>query len=80
MSSKSDLLAWVIEALDELGGSGSVVEVCEVVWRRHESDLRQAGDLFYTWQYDIRWAAQKLRDTGKLRPVPPRTRAPWSLA
>ncbi|SDW39046.1 hypothetical protein SAMN05444006_10397 [Allgaiera indica] len=25
-----------------------------------------SGDLFYTWQYDMRWAAQNLRGAGKL--------------
>ena len=79
MATKQDLVSWVVEALAELGGKGSVVQVCQVVWRRHEGDLRASGDLFYTWQYDIRWAAQKLRDTGRLRPVPPRSRAPWEL-
>ena len=80
MATKSDLVLWVIEALEELNGSGSVVQVCQVVWRRHEADLRSSGELFYTWQYDIRWAAQKLRDEGRLRPVQPRSRAPWQLA
>ena len=79
MATKSDLVPWVIEALEELNGSGGVVQVCQVVWRRHETDLRASGDLFYTWQYDIRWAAQKLRDEGRLRPVQPRSRAPWQL-
>lgn len=73
-------MQWVLEALTERGGSGSVVQVSKIVWRRHELDLRNSGDLFYTWQYDIRWAAQKLRDTGRLKPVPPRSRAPWELA
>jgi hypothetical protein len=64
---KKDLEQCVVEALEELGGSGSVVDVSKVVWRRYEPELRGSGDLFYTWQYDIRWAAQKLRDRGKLR-------------
>lgn len=66
MASKHDLKEWILEALHELGGSGTVVDVCQVVWRRHEGDLRQSGNLFYTWQYDIRWAAQQLRDAGRL--------------
>jgi hypothetical protein len=77
---KADLRDWVIEALDELGGHGSVVDVCEVVWRRHEPDLRRSGDLFYTWQYDIRWAAQNLRDSGLLDSMNESRRGPWRLA
>ena len=69
VATKSDLEAWVLEALTELGGSGSVVDVTKVVWRRHEPDLRGSGDLFFTWQYDLRWAAQKLRNAGRLKPV-----------
>lgn len=80
MATKLDLQDWLIEALTELGGSGSVVEVCEVVWRRHEPELRQSGDLFYTWQYDIRWAAQQLRDSGRLQAMAGAKRGPWRLA
>ncbi len=80
MATKHDLPDWVIEALTELGGSGGVVEVSEVVWRRHEPDLRQSGDLFFTWQYDIRWAAQQLRDAGRLQKMAGAKRSPWRLA
>lgn len=78
MATNDDLKAWVLEALEELGGEGTVVEVAAVVWRRHEPDLRLAGDRFYTWQYDLRWAAQELRDAGQLRPAGNR-RSPWAL-
>jgi hypothetical protein len=81
MATKQDLMPWVLEALRELDGSGTVVQVCRVVWQRHEPDLRNSGDLFYTWQYDIRWAAQKLRDSGQLRPMKARRPGqPWELA
>lgn len=79
MSGKSVLQLWVVEALRELGGAGSVVDVCAIVWRRHEQELRQSGDLFYTWQYDIRWAAQVLRDTGVLKRASGDRRRPWAL-
>jgi hypothetical protein len=80
MADKVDLKIWILDALAELGGSGSVVEVSEVVWRRHESDLRGSGQLFYTWQYDIRWAAKVLRDDGRLKSVAGSRTAPWELA
>jgi hypothetical protein len=80
MADKQQLKSWVLEALLELGGSGSVVDVCEVVWRRHEPELRTSGDLFFTWQYDIRWAAQVLRDSGELKPAGRSRRGPWVLA
>ncbi|WP_118134302.1 hypothetical protein [Oceanicella sp. SM1341] len=65
MATKTDLVTWVAQALTELGGRGSVVDVAKIIWRDHSEDLRASGDLFYTWQYDMRWAAQSLRDTGR---------------
>lgn len=80
MSGRSVLREWVIEALRELGGDGKVLEVSEVIWRRHEAELRESGSLFYTWQYDLRWAAQVLRDEGVLRKANGRRDGTWSLA
>lgn len=69
MADKEDLKLWVIQALKEMqGGAGSVVDICRYIWENHEADLRSSGDLFYTWQYDVRWAGQKLRDEHKLQP------------
>ncbi len=62
-----------------MGGKGRVLEVCKFIWRKHENDLRASGDLFYTWQYDVRWAAQKLRDTGKLIPLSGDRSGVWEL-
>ena len=39
-----------------------------------------SGDLFYTWRYDIRWAAQTLRDSGVLKPDHEVPRGVWQLA
>jgi len=79
VATKQDLRNWVIEALVHLDGAGSVVEVSRQVWEEHETDLRASGDLFYTWQYDLRWAAQTLRDEGRLASLAGR-RGRWSLA
>lgn len=80
MAEKTDLEGWVVEALEELGGAGSIIEVCRAVWQRHEADLRASGDMFYTWQYDIRWAATQLRHDGVLAKTQPRGRDPWRLS
>lgn len=66
MATRDDLTEWVEEALRSLGGEGFPIDVAKEVWRLHEDDLRESGDLFYTWQYDLRWAATKLRQTGFL--------------
>lgn len=80
MATKYDLQEWVEEALRSLGGSGTVVDVAQAIWDRHEADLRNSGDLFYTWQYDMRWAAQALRDTGRARPASATRRGRWELS
>jgi hypothetical protein len=70
---------FVVEALRSLGGAGSVLDVTKHVWQVHEQDLRQSGDLFFTWQYDVRWAAQYLRNNGYMKAVDGDRRAPWAL-
>jgi hypothetical protein len=80
MATKHDLRRWIIESLADLGGSGSVVEVSKVMWAAHEAELRESGDLYYTWQYDVRWAAQALRNEGKLAPADRSRSKPWRLA
>lgn len=80
MARKTDLTAWVLEAIRALGGRASVVAVCREIWLRHEAELRMSGDLFYTWQYDVRWAAQRLRDAGELKKADEATGREWELA
>jgi hypothetical protein len=66
------MVPWVIEALEKLGGKGTMVEVARSVWERHEPDIRAYPDLLYEWQYELRWAAFFLRRDGKLRKKSPR--------
>lgn len=79
MADKRDLREWVLRAVTELGGSATVVQVAEWIWWHHEQDLRAAGPLFYTWQYDMRWAAQTLRDEGRLRSTSRGPGSRWAL-
>ncbi len=71
---------WGVEALEAHGGSAYLLDVCKHIWKFHESALRESGDEFYTWQYDIRWAAQRLRDDGVLVRKSRGDRGPWRLA
>jgi hypothetical protein len=80
MYSKFDLERWLLEALEKLGGSAYHVRIAELIWAEHESDLRVSGDLLFTWQYDLRWAAQRLRGSGELSPMEGRQDGIWSLA
>ena len=66
MADREDLKNWVYEAVRDNGGVASVVTVAKHIWENHEIELKASGDLFYKWQYDMRWAAQKLRNSKKM--------------
>jgi hypothetical protein len=71
---------WVLDALTSLGGRAGIVDICKWVWDHHERDLRSSGDLFYTWQYDIRWAADRLRRERKLKAASLSPQGVWELS
>lgn len=79
MAKKNELKIWVVEALQKNGGSLQLIDICKYVWEKHEKELRDSGDLFYTWQYDIRWAATSLREDGVLSPADESPRGIWEL-
>lgn len=79
MATRADLQGWVAEALRTLGGHGRVVEVAEALWRAHKDELRTSGNLMYTWQYDMRWAANVLRRRHILRSAEASPRGVWEL-
>jgi hypothetical protein len=54
MFSKADLEEWVIDALRALGGEAHLTRIAEHIWVHHKDDLQASGDLFFTWQYDMR--------------------------
>ena len=76
---RSDLPAIVIEALESMGGQGTIAQICKYIWEHYEKDLRNSGDLFYRWQYDMRWAGQQLRDAGKLVKAVKAPRGIWVI-
>jgi hypothetical protein len=57
---------WVLDALKACGGSARVPEIAQHIWDNHEAELRSSGDIFYTWQYAMRWAGQVLQKEGRL--------------
>jgi hypothetical protein len=52
------------------------VQLSREIWQRHEPDPRVSGDLFFTWQHDVRWATYELRKSCAMRN---RRAAPGSL-
>lgn len=79
MAKRSDLIDWVEAALRKSGGEATIVEIAKLIWSAQEEELRNSGDLFYTWQYDMRWAALKLRKDGKLADADSTKRGTWAL-
>ena len=78
-SNKIILTKWVEEALSKNKGRGNVIEIAKIIWKYHEKDLKTSGDLFYTWQYDYRWAATHLRQKGILKSAKDSPRGVWEL-
>jgi hypothetical protein len=79
MTRKVDLQRLVVEALKSNNGSATIVQVCKYVWEKYENELQQSGDLFFTWQYDIRWAADHLRGKGVMRSADVSPKGIWEL-
>ena len=65
MATRDDLKQWVYDAVKALGPS-EVPTIAKHIWDNHEDELRASGDLFYTWQYAMRWEGQKLQHEGRL--------------
>ncbi len=76
MATKHDLEQRIVEAPNELGGEAHLTRIAEHIWKSHEADLKASGDLFFTWQYDMRWAAQRLQQHGQLK----KNSKSWSLS
>jgi len=64
MITRDRLTFFVINAIKFHGGEATIIEIAKHIWQNHEHDLRASGDLFFTWQYDFRWAISTLRKTG----------------
>lgn len=78
-ANKIILTEWVQEALKQNDGTGNVIEVAKIIWKNHHEDLKESGDLFYTWQYDYRWAATYLRHKGVIKAAHESPRGVWEL-
>ena len=66
---KEDLPDLLYNIIKKLGGSAIMMEVFREFWNEYDIELQKSGDLFYTWNYDIRWAATELRKQGRMKPA-----------
>jgi len=74
-----DLPEKLYSTLKSIGGKGTILEICKTFWINHEGELRESGDLFYTWQYDIRWAATELRKSKRMKAAEDSQKGIWEL-
>ena len=78
MGEKSELMdKWVYEALTACGGEASIVQIAKHIWENHETELRSSEELFFTWQYRMRWAGQNLVKARKIKKDKVGSRAKW---
>lgn len=66
---RKDLPDILYQLIKELGGSAPMMTIFRKFWINHKSELKEVDDIFYTWNYDIRWAATKLRKEGRMKPA-----------
>lgn len=78
MNGRRDLKDWVHEAVTALGGRAKIRDIAAHIWTHHEQALRKSN-IFYSWQYDMRWAGQKLREEGKFGSTDDAPRGVWIL-
>tara|TARA_Y100000589_G_C26777714_1_gene476447 strand:- start:249 stop:506 length:258 start_codon:yes stop_codon:yes gene_type:complete len=77
---ETDILRpWVVEALTYYGGAATLIDISKHVWENHSEDLEKSGDLFYRWQYVLRWAGTTLRHEGTILPAEDSERGVWVL-
>lgn len=79
MITREDLPKIVRKSLKKLGGEAPVVDVAAHIWKKYERKLIKSGDLYYTWQHDIRLAATKLRREGRMVPAAESPAGIWQL-
>lgn len=62
MADRNDLDRWATDALRELGGTASMIEVAKRTWKKHKKELHSSGKHFRNWQYDFTWIGKRLRE------------------
>lgn len=71
MLKRQSLLPIILEALGESGGSARMRDIAKYIWDNHQAELKQSGEFFYVWQYDLRWAGDALVRQRKIKKGPP---------
>lgn len=67
MMTRNKLSEIIVDCLKRNNGKATLLEVSKYIWNNYENELRESGRMFYTWQYDLRWEATKLRKRKVIR-------------
>jgi hypothetical protein len=54
---------------DNFNGRAEMMDIFKKFYKVYEDALKNSDDLFYTWNYDIRWAATELRKQKIMKPA-----------
>ena len=65
--SRKDLPDILYNIIKELGGRASMMDIFKKFWSKYKHQIKETDDIFYTWNYDIRWAATYLRKHGRMK-------------
>lgn len=79
MTADADLERWILDALRAHAGEASIVQIAKHIWSYHEADLRKSEELFFTWQYRMRWAGQHLQKQERIKKAKRGAKANWVL-
>jgi hypothetical protein len=79
MSIRSDLEGWIVDALKHFGGQATITEIAKHIWGHHQAALTATDKVQFNWHYDMRRAAETLRNRKKLKTAKLTPKGTWSL-
>jgi hypothetical protein len=76
---KEELPELLYLLLIEMGGKAKLIDIFKAFYSKYESQLKKSGDLYYTWNYEIRWAATKLRKENRMVNAKEQKKGIWEI-
>ena len=80
MNIREEIQPWIVSAIKENGGRATITQVARHIWQRHEHELRSSDEIFFNWQYEMRWGTRNLRRSGDMKPADPAEKGIWATA
>ena len=76
---KHDLQNIIVNILKNNNNKGDIIYISKCIWKDYSESLKISGDIFYTWQYDFRWAATELRKKNIIKKSKDCKKGIWEL-